>query len=88
MNWQLGGNKGRDWGRAGYLGVNHGPSSSQIVGCGAGGGRHYEAIPLDMGHEVTVAEALQVAQEGGHASVNHHLIQHDLLIQVSIVVCK
>ena len=40
-----------------------------------------------MGHKVTITEALQVAQEGRDATVNDHLIQNHLLIQVSIVVC-
>ena len=41
-----------------------------------------------MGHKVAITEALQIAQEGGHASVNHHLIQHNLLVQVGVVVCR
>lgn len=41
-----------------------------------------------MGHEVAIAEALQIAQEGGHASVNDHLIQHNLLVQMGVVVCR
>ena len=43
---------------------------------------------MNMGHKVAIAEALQIAQEGGHPSVNHHFIEHHLLIQVSVVVCK
>ncbi len=64
----------------GYLRVHHGPPRSQVVGCGPSGGGHYQAIPLHMGHKVAITEALQVAQEGRHASVNDHLIQNHLLI--------
>ena len=40
-----------------------------------------------MGHKVAVAEALQVAQEGGHPSVDDYLVQDNLLVQVGVVIC-
>ena len=42
---------------------------------------------MHMGHKVAVTEALQVAEEGRDAAVDDHLIEHHLLVQVSIVVC-
>ena len=40
-----------------------------------------------MGHKVAVTEALQVAQERRHTAINDHLIEDNLLVQMSVVVC-
>ena len=70
------------------LRVNHGPPSSKVVCCGACGSGYNQPIPLHMGHKVAITEALQVAQERGHASVNHHFVENNLLVQMRVVVCS
>ena len=63
-----------------HLWVHHRAASSQVVGCGASRGGHYQAVPLHMDHKVAVAEALQVTQERRDAAIYDHLIEHHLLI--------
>lgn len=67
--------------------MHHGPPSCKIVGCGACGSGYNQPIALHMGHKVAVTEAFQVAKERRHASVNHHFVENNLLIQIGIVVC-
>ena len=84
------GARGKGWGReegGSCLWVDHRPSSSQVVGCRASWSGHNQAISLHMSHKVAVAEALQVAEERGDAAIDDHLVQDNLLIQVSIVIC-